>query len=85
MEIDNETFGEVETEDRGYLGSQDTLLRRDDQGRWPDLPAEIRRHVLEGRPHQALYGEDGNQGGRSPQRSSLAVPRRQGAGSCCAS
>ena len=54
---EKDAHGEFESEHPGYCGAQDTFyvgLCRHDEGRRADLPADLHRHLFEGRPRQAL-------------------------------
>ena len=56
------------------------LLRGHLEGRGADLPADLRRHLLEVGRGQALHHEDADHLGRSAQRPSAAVLRGAGHG-----
>lgn len=72
---DDEAAGEIETAHPCYLGSQDTLLCGHLERCWQDLPADLRRHILEGGFCQDLRYQNTDYGSRSTERSGIAVLR----------
>jgi transposase len=62
---DDLAHGEIETAHPGYLGSQDTLLRRYTQGRGPHLPSDLRRYLQQGCLRQAIHDQDADHRGGS--------------------
>ena len=50
---EKEAHGEFESECPGYCGAQDTFYVGNMKGR-PHLPADLHRHLCQGRLHQAL-------------------------------
>jgi hypothetical protein len=50
---EKEAHGEIETAHPGYLEAQDTYTWAD-QEHWPDLSADLRGYLLQGRLRQAL-------------------------------
>ena len=51
---EKDAHGEFESEHPGYCGVQDTLLCRHDEGGGAHLPADLHRHLFQGRLRQAL-------------------------------
>lgn len=74
---DDIEHGEIETAHPGYLGSQDTFyVGTIDKRRRQDLPADLRRYVLQMGRSQAIHDQDADHIGRYAQRQSPAVLRR---------
>ena len=51
---EKEAHGEFESECPGYCGAQDTFYVGNMKGRRPHLPADLHRHLRQGRLRQAL-------------------------------
>jgi Integrase core domain/Winged helix-turn helix len=69
--------GEFESECPGYCGAQaGHLLRRHHEGGGAGLPAELHRHLRQGRLRQALRPQDPDHRGRPAERPRGAVLRR---------
>ena len=62
--LDDEACGEVETAHPGYLGSQDTFYVGTIKGVGPGLSADLRGHLFQGGPFQALHHQDADHGSR---------------------
>jgi hypothetical protein len=63
---EKEAHGKFESEHPGYCGAQDVLCRQS-EGRWTYLPADLHRHLYQGKLCQALRPQDAHHGGRSAQ------------------
>ena len=73
----DEVHGEIETEHPGLPGLSGHVLRRHDQRHRPYLPADVRRHLRQGRRLQAVHDQDADHGCRSSQRSCVADAGRK--------
>ena len=73
---DKEAHGEFESECPGYCGAQDTFYVGTLEGRRPRLPADLHRHLRQGRLRQALRPQDAAHRRRPAQRPGDPVLRR---------
>ena len=64
---EKEAHGEFESEHPGYCGAQRYVLCRQSEGGWTHLPADLHRHLHQGKLCQALRPKDADHGGRSAQ------------------
>jgi hypothetical protein len=64
---EKEAHGEFESEHPGYCGAQDTFYVGNLKGCWTYLPADLHRHLYQGKLCQALRPQDADHGGRSAQ------------------
>ena len=64
---DKEAHGEFDSACPGYCGAQDTFYVGTLKGVGSHLPADLRRHLRQGRVHQALRRQDGDHRRRSAQ------------------
>ena len=71
---DDQVSGEIETEDPGYLGSQDTLLCGDVEGCSQDLSTDIGGHLFQGGLRQAVYDQNADHSRRLAQRRGHELP-----------
>lgn len=62
----NEVHVEIETAS-GVSGLPGHLLCRHDQGHWPDLPADLCRHLQQGSGLQAVHDQNADHGGGPAQ------------------
>src|SRR5690348_3763954 len=49
------------------------VLRREHEGRWPDLPADLRGYVRQGGLRETVHDEDADRGSGHAERSGIAV------------
>jgi len=73
--LEKEAHGELESEHPGCCGAQDTFCVGTSWGCGPHLPADLHRHLRQGRLRQAPRSQDAPHCRRSSQRSRLAVLR----------
>ena len=81
---DKEAHGEFVSECPGYCGAQDTFYVGHAEGRRPHLPADLRRHLRQGRLRQALRPQDAAHRRRSAQRPGDSRSTRSTASRCSA-